>query len=293
MFSLVGIVIVIGAVLGGYLMHHGKLEILVQPNEYLIIWGAALGSMVISTPMPVLIRVMKSFGKILSAGRYSKKFYLETLKLLNELFQTARKNGMMKLEQDVEKPEQSDIFKRYPAFLKDHHSVHFVCDTLRMAITGGIPPHDLDQLIDADLDVHHEHNAQSVHALTTVSDALPGLGIVAAVLGIVITMESLGGPPEELGKKVAAALVGTFLGILTCYGFVGPLAGAIGAADEAEAAYYRFLKNGLVAFVKGHPPIMALEFARRTIPHGERPTFSDMEKECKKTAQAATASPPS
>jgi chemotaxis protein MotA len=293
MFSLLGILIVIGAVLGGYLMHHGKLEVLFQPNEFLIIWGAALGSLVISTPVPVLIRLLKGFGKILSAGRYSKEFYLETLKLLNELFQTARKNGMMKLEQDVEKPEESDIFKRYPVFLKNHHSVHFVCDTLRVAITGGIPPHDLDQLIDSDLDVHHEHNAQPVHALSQVSDALPGLGIVAAVLGIVITMESLGGPPEELGKKVAAALVGTFLGVLTCYGFVGPIATAIGGADAAEASYYRVLKNGLVAFVKGHPPIMALEFARRTIPHGERPTFIEMENECKKTAQAATASPPS
>lgn len=293
MFSIIGIVVVIAAVLGGYLMHHGKIEVLIQPNEFVIIWGAALGSMLISTPVPVLIRLMKGFGKILSAGRYGKKLYLETLKLFNDLFQTARKNGMMKLEQDVEKPDQSDIFKRYPSFLKDHHALHFVCDTLRVAITGGIPPHDLDQLIDADLEVHHEHNAQPVHALTRVSDALPGLGIVAAVLGIVITMESLGGPPEELGKKVAAALVGTFLGILTCYGFVGPLASAIEAADEAEAAYYRVLKTGLVAFVKGHPPIMALEFARRTIPHGSRPSFAEMEGECKKTAQAATASPQS
>jgi chemotaxis protein MotA len=293
MFPLIGILIVVGAVLGGYLMHHGKLEILVQPNEYLIIWGAALGSLVISTPPPVIMRLLKGFGKILSGSRYGRQFYMETLKLFNELFQTARKNGMMKLEQDVEKPEQSDIFKRYPAFLKDQHSVQFVCDTLRVAITGGIPPHDLDQLIDADLEVHHEHNSQPVQALSRVSDALPGLGIVAAVLGIVITMESLGGPPEELGKKVAAALVGTFLGVLTCYGFVGPLAAAIEAADQAEAAYYRFLKTGLVAFVKGHPPIMALEFARRTIPHGERPSFAEMENACKKTAQAATASPKS
>jgi chemotaxis protein MotA len=240
----------------------------------------------------VLIRLLKGFGKILASGRFSKTRYLETLKLFNELFQTARKNGMMKLEQDVEKPAESDIFKRYPAFLKDHHSMDFVCDTLRVAISGGIPPHDLDQLIDADLEVHHEHNAQPVHALTRVSDALPGLGIVAAVLGIVITMESLGGPPEELGKKVAAALVGTFLGILTCYGFVGPLASAMEAADDAEAAYYRFMKTGLVAFVKGHPPIMALEFARRTIPHGNRPSFSEMEAECKKPAQAAAMASP-
>jgi chemotaxis protein MotA len=289
MVSLVGIVIVVAAVLGGYLMHHGKLAVLVQPNEYLIIWGAALGSLVISTPLPVLIRLAKGFGKILSSGRYDKAFYLETLKLFNDLFQSARKNGMMKLEQDVEKPGESEIFKRYPKFLKDHHAVLFVCDTLRIAITGGVSPHDLDQLIDGDLEVHHEHNAQPVHALTRVSDALPGLGIVAAVLGIVITMESLGGPPEELGKKVAAALVGTFLGVLTCYGFVGPLAAAIEAADGAEAAFFRFMKSGLVAFVKGNPPIMALEFARRAIPHDTRPTFAEMEGECKKTAQAAAS----
>jgi chemotaxis protein MotA len=282
-FPLIGIVIVIAAVFGGYMMHHGKLAVLVQPSEFLIIWGSALGALVIGTPLPILIRMLKGFGKIMAGGRYSKSLYLDTLKMLNELFQSARKHGMMKLEADVEKPENSEIFKRYPKFLKDHHAVHFVCDTLRMAITGGVPPHDLDQLIDADLDAHHEYNAQPV----------AGLGIVAAVLGIVITMESLGGPPEELGKKVAAALVGTFLGVLTCYGFVGPLASAVGAADEAEAAFFRTLKAGLVAFVKGYPPIMALEVARRTIPHGERPTFQEMETECKKakaqTAQAASS----
>jgi len=287
MFSLIGIVIVVAAVLGGYMMHGGKLMILVQPSEYIIIWGSALGAMVIATPVPVLMQLLKNFGKILSSGKYSKQMYLDTLKLFNELFQTARKQGMMKLEADVEQPENSEIFKKYPSFLKDHHAVHFVCDTLRMAITGGIPPFDLDQMVDADLAVHHAHNAKPVQSLTSMADALPGLGIVAAVLGIVITMESLGGPPEELGKKVAAALVGTFLGVLTCYGFVGPLASAVSAADEAESAYYGVLKAGLIAFVKGHPPIMALEFARRSIPHGTRPTFHEMEAACKKTQEAA------
>lgn len=287
MFSIIGIVIVIGAVFGGYLLEHGEIAVLIQPAEFLIIWGAALGTFVIATPLPVMLRTLKGFGKVFSIGTYDKKRYLDTLRLLHELFQTARKQGMMRLEADVEDPKKSDIFKRYPIFLKDHHALQFVCDTLRMAISGGIPPFDLDQMIDADLEVHHEHNHEQIHALTTVADALPGLGIVAAVLGIVITMGSLGGPPEELGHKVAAALVGTFLGILTCYGFLAPLAGAVSSAYAAEAAYYRVLKAGIIAFVKGHPPIMAMEFARRSIPHGERPTFQEMEKSCKATQKKA------
>ena len=283
MFSIIGIVVVLGSVFGGYLMHGGEMAVLIQPSEFLIIWGAALGSVIIATPLPILMRLLKNFGKVLGGSRYNKATYLDTLMLMNSLFQVARKQGMMKLEPDVEAPDKSQIFKKHPKFLKDHHALHFVCDTLRMAISGGIPPFDLDQMIESDLEVHHAHNHQPVHSLTIVSDALPGLGIVAAVLGIVITMRSLGGPPEELGQKVAAALVGTFLGILSCYGFLAPLAGAMAAIDEAEGAYYRVLKAGLVAFVKGHPPIMALEFARRGVPHENRPTFQEMEAACKKS----------
>jgi len=280
-YAIIGILIVIASVFGGFLMHGGDVAVLIQPSELLIIWGAAIGSLVIATPVPVIVLIGKNFVKIVSGEKYGKQRYIETLKMLNELFRTARRQGMVKLEPDVETPADSEIFKRYPNFLNDQHAVHFVCDTLRMAITGGIPPFDLDQLVDADIDVHHEHNQAPVHSLTTVADALPGLGIVAAVLGIVITMGSLGGPPEELGHKVAAALVGTFLGVLTCYGFVSPLAGAMSARDESEASYYRVLKSGLIAFIKGHPPVMAIEFARRTIPHGERPTFLEMETACK------------
>lgn len=281
MYAIIGILIVIASVFGGFLMHGGDVAVLIQPSELLIIWGAAIGSLVIATPVPVIGMIGKNFVKIVSGDKYGKQRYLETLRILNDLFQTARRQGMVKLEPDVETPADSEIFKRYPNFLNDQHAVHFVCDTLRMAITGGIPPFDLDQLVDADIDVHHEYNQAPVHSLTTVADALPGLGIVAAVLGIVITMGSLGGPPEELGHKVAAALVGTFLGVLTCYGFVSPLAGAMSARDESETSYYRVLKSGLIAFIKGHPPIMAIEFARRTIPHGERPTFLEMETACK------------
>jgi chemotaxis protein MotA len=259
--------------------------VLIQPSEFLIIWGAALGSFVIAPPLPVIIRALKGLTRVLSGSPYSKASYLDVLKLFYEIFQTARKQGMMKLEGDVEKPDESELFKKYPKFAKDHHALLFVCDTLRMAISGGIPPHDLDQMVDADLEVHHKHNAHPVHSLNRVADALPGLGIVAAVLGIVITMSALGGPPEELGHKVAAALVGTFLGVLTCYGFLGPLAAAMEAADEAEGAYYKVLKTGLIAFIKGHPPIMAVEFARRSIPHSVRPTFNEMESTCKETTK--------
>ena len=281
MLPIIGILIVLGSVFGGYLMHGGHMEVLFQPSEFLIIWGAALGTLIIATPLPVVMKIMKNVGRVVGGNKYDRTVYLDTLKMFNDIFQTARKKGMMGLEADVEKPEKSEVFKKYPAFLKNHHAVHFVCDTLRMAISGGIPPFDLDQMIDADIEVHHEAHHQPVSSLSTVADALPGLGIVAAVLGIVITMESLGGPPEELGRKVAAALVGTFLGILTCYGFLAPLAAAMTAIDEAEGAYYRVLKAGLIGFVKGHPPIMAMEFARRMIPHAERPTFLEMEKTCK------------
>ncbi len=283
MLTIIGILIVIASVFGGFLLHGGDVRVLIQPSEFMIIWGAALGSLVIATPLPVIMMIAKNLKKVFAGNKYTKQRYLETLRMFNDLFQAARKQGMMKLELDVEAPRKSPLFKRYPDFLNDHHAVHFVCDTLRMAITGGIPAFDLDQMVDADIDVHQEHNHAPIHSLTTVADALPGLGIVAAVLGIVITMGSLGGPPEELGHKVAAALVGTFLGVLTCYGFVSPLAGAMSVLDEAEAGYYRVLKSGLIAFIKGHPPIMAIEFARRSIPHRERPTFAEMEKACKGT----------
>ena len=286
MLAIIGLVIVMASVFGGFLLHGGDIRVLIQPSEFLIIWGAGLGTLVIATPMPVIMLILKNFSKILGGNKYSKTVYLDTLKMFNEIFQAARKQGLMKLEPDVEDPNKSDIFKKYPKFLNDHHAVHFVCDTLRMAITGGIPPFDLDQMIDSDLEVHHEHTHAPIHSLTTVADALPGLGIVAAVLGIVITMGSLGGPPEELGHIVAAALVGTFLGVLSCYGLLAPLAGAMAAVDEAEAGYYRVLKSGLIAFIKGHPPIMAMEFARRCIPHHDRPTFAEMEKACKRTAKA-------
>jgi chemotaxis protein MotA len=197
--------------------------------------------------------------------------------MLNSLFMQARKQGMVKLEEDVENPEKSPVFSKYPTFLANHHALHFVCDTLRMAISGGVPAFDLDQMMETDMEVHHHESSLPVSALSTVADSLPGLGIVAAVLGVVITMGALGGPPEEIGHKVAAALVGTFLGILLCYGFLGPLASNLQKLNDAEGHYLRCLRTGVIAFVKGSAPVLAVEFARRSIPGDLRPSFKDFE----------------
>jgi len=277
MFSIIGIVVVIGAVIGGYLMEHGNLKVLIQPAELVIIGGAALGTLLIANPLPVVMKIFKGLIGVLKGSPYSKAYYLDTLKLLNDLFMLARKAGLAKLEEDVENPDKSQVFSKYPKFLHNHHAVHFVCDTLRMAIAGGVQPFDLDQMMEMDMEVHHHEATTPVSALTTVADALPGLGIVAAVLGVVITMGALGGPPEEIGHKVAAALVGTFLGILLCYGFLGPLAGFLTKMNDSEIDYLRCLRQGVISFVKGSAPSLAIEFARRTIPHDVRPSFKETE----------------
>lgn len=281
MFSIIGIVVVIGAVIGGYLMEHGNMKVLVQPAELVIIGGAALGTLLIANPLPIIMKIVKGITGVLSSGKYNQALYLKTLQMLNESFSKARKSGMAALEADVEGPDKSELFKKYSDVTKDHHVLDFICDTLRMAMSGTISHHDLDTMIELDLEVHHHEANAPVTALTSVADSLPGLGIVAAVLGVVITMGSLGGPPEEIGHKVAAALVGTFLGILLCYGFLSPLAANMSRSNDAETQYYHCLRTGLVAFIRGAAPILAVEFARRSIPADVRPSFKDMEKACK------------
>jgi chemotaxis protein MotA len=214
----------------------------------------------------------------LSSAKYNKDRYLKTLKMLNDLFKKGRKGGISSLESDIEEPENSELFKAYPEVLKDHHVLDFICDTIRTGMSGTVSHFDLDQMIEIDLEVHHKEMNVPVNALTTVADALPGLGIVAAVLGVVITMSALGGPPEEIGKKVAAALVGTFLGILLCYGFLSPLAASISKSNDSESQYYHSLRTGLIAFFRGAAPILAVEFSRRSIPAAVRPSFKEMEE---------------
>ncbi len=249
MISIIGIVLVFGAIASGYAMEHGKFLVLMQPAELLIILGAAIGTLVAANPLPTLVRIGNGIVGVFSGGAYTKDLYLSNLKMLFELYNHARKAGTAKIEEEVDYPEKSPIFSKYPDFMKSHHAVAFLCDTLRMACSGGVDPMDIDNMMEADLEVHHRESGEPVAALSTMADALPGLGIVAAVLGVVITMGSLGGPKEEIGHKVASALVGTFLGILLCYGVFGPLSSAMRAQINAEANYYSFLRIAALAFV--------------------------------------------
>jgi chemotaxis protein MotA len=281
MFSIVGILVVFGSVIAGYLMEKGKLAVLMQPSELVVIGGAAIGTVLVANPIHILKQIISGLTGVLRGSPFHKQRYVETLKMMFELFAKSRKEGAIAIESDIEEPEKSSIFSKYPEFLKDHHVRDFVCDTMRMAITGGVGAFDLDQMMELDLEVHHQSATQPIQALNSVADALPGLGIVAAVLGVVITMGALGGPPEEIGKKVAAALVGTFLGILLCYGMVGPLASNMGKIVDEEHNYYHVLRVAMLAFIKGTPPIMAVEMGRRAIPEHSRPGFGEVEKACR------------
>jgi chemotaxis protein MotA len=290
MFVIIGIVVVFGAVVGGYLMEHGNLKVLLQPAELVVLGGAAMGTLLIANPLHVLKAVMGGVTGVFGGSKYNKAKYLETLKMMFELLSRARKEGLMALESDSDAPDKSPVFSKYPQFLKDHHALTFVCDTIRMASGGGVEAFDVDQMMEIDMDTHHHEAGINVAALSTVADALPGLGIVAAVLGVIITMGALGGPPEEIGHKVAAALVGTFLGILLCYGLIGPVAGNMTKSTDDEHSYYQALRAVIVAFMKGSPPTLAVEYGRRGIPSHVRPTFQETEKYIK--GGGSPAAPP-
>src|SRR6202158_1362740 len=289
MFSIIGIVVVFGCIAAGYLMEHGNMRVLAQPAELIIIGGAAVGTVLISNPIHTLKQMISGLIGAFGSSKYGTKRYIESLKMMYELLQKARKEGLVALETDIEDPDQSPLFANYKDFVKDHHAVAFVCDTMRMAVSGGVEVFDLDQMLDADMEVHHQEASEPVSALSTMGGALPGLGIVAAVLGVVITMSALGGPPEEIGKKVAAALVGTFLGILLCYGLVGPLAANMNKSSEDEHAYYYVLRVSLISFMKGTPPTVAVEYARRAIPGHVRPSFQEAESHIKNRAAGEAA----
>jgi len=286
MFAIIGIVVVFGAVIGGYLMEHGNLRVLLQPAELLIIGGAAVGTVLVANPLHVLKKIAGGIGGVFGASKYPREKYLETLKMIYETLNRARKDGLFSLEGDSYNPEQSPIFSKYPKFLKDHHLRDFICDSLRLAAGGGAEPFDTDQMIERDMDAHHHDATVPISALSTMADSLPGLGIVAAVLGVVITMQALGGPPEEIGHKVAAALVGTFLGILLCYGLVGPLAANMAKAADEEYAFYGVIRVVIVSFLKGSAPVVAVEIGRRAIPGNVRPSFQETESYIKGHTEA-------
>ena len=289
MISIVGILVVFGAVIGGFLMEKGKIGVLIQPAELVTIGGAALGTVLVANPMHILKGMFSGLLGSLGGAKFPKQRYVDTLKMMFDLFTKARREGLVAIEADIEEADKSQIFTRYPVFLKDHHARDFVCDTMRMAITGGVNTHDVDQMMELDMEVHHHCAQAPTNALNSVADALPGLGIVAAVLGIVVTMGALGGPPEEIGHKVAAALVGTFLGILLCYGVLGPMAASMGKRTDDEHGYYHILRVVMLSFIKGTSPILAVEMARRAIPAHVRPSFQEIEKACRAGSAAAAS----
>ncbi len=288
MLVIVGAVIVIGSVVGGYLMHGGKLLLLSQPAEFVIIGGAAIGSMIISTPISVLKSLV---GQLLGVFKppLSRADYADLLAMLYQLFRMSQQTGIMALESHFEKPAESSVLSKYPKFLARHHSLDFLSDSIKVIIVGGMAPHDLEALMDEDIYVHHTEARAPSAALAKVSDAFPGLGIVAAVLGVVITMQAIDGPPSEIGHKVGAALVGTFLGILLSYGFAGPLAASLETRVDEDGHYEKCIKAGVLATFKGLPPAIAIEFARRVLPHEVRPSFEETEKLCRATTRPDAA----
>jgi chemotaxis protein MotA len=274
-------------------MERGNLKVLMQPAELIIIGGAAAGTVLTANPLHILKEIAGGVAGVFGSSKYGKQRYIESLKMMFELLNKARKEGLVALESDIEEPEKSALFSKYKDFVKNHHALNFVCDTMRMAVSGGVEVFDLDQMLESDMEVHHHEATQPVAALSTMADSLPGLGIVAAVLGVVITMGALGGPPEEIGHKVAAALVGTFLGILLCYGLVGPLAARMGKVSEEEHAFLQVMRVVMIAFLKGVAPILAVEIGRRSVPGHVRPSFKEVEQACRgggaATAAAAAA----
>lgn len=288
MFAIIGILVVFGAVIGGYLMEHGNMRVLLQPAELLIIGGAACGTVLIANPLHILKRIAAGIMGAFKSSPFTKERYLASLKMMYDLLNKARREGLMSLENDVEDPEKSAVFSKNADFLHDHHIRDFVCDTLRMAVSG-TEAFDLDQLMELDMEVHHHNASQPISSLSTVADSLPGLGIVAAVLGVVVTMQALGGPPEEIGHKVAAALVGTFLGILLCYGLIGPISANMAKLADEEHAFLHVMRVLIISFLKGTAPIMAVEVARRAVPGHVRPSFQELEQLCRGGGTAAPA----
>jgi chemotaxis protein MotA len=280
MLLIIGALVVLGSIVGGYLMEGGHLLLLNQPAEFIIIGGAALGSLLISTPMPVLKQLVAQSLGVLGSGLNSDD-YKDLLALQYQLFRVIQQTGVMALESHFENPDESAIMRTHPKFLKRHHSVAFLADSVKVIIVGGMSPHDLDSLMEEDLQVHHDEASQPAATMSRIGDSLPGLGIVAAVLGIVLTMQSLDGPAAEIGEKVGAALVGTFLGILMAYGFALPLATSLEQRVKDDSRYDQCIKAGVLAIFKGFPPAIAVEFARRTLPQDVRPTFEETEALCR------------
>jgi len=287
MFFIIGSVVVLVSVAVGYLANGGHAAVLWQPFELIIILGAAIGGFVTANRKPVLAATGKAVASLVKAERYDKASYLELLSLLYAVFKTAKTKGALALEQHCENPEQSSLFQQYPKFHADHHAVVFLCDYLRLLTLGTDNHHEMETLMDEEIETHHEEQQAVVGAIQTVADGLPALGIVAAVLGVIHTMGSITEPPAVLGHLIGGALVGTFCGVLFAYGFVGPIANAVKARADADVKYYLCIKAGLLAYMQGYAPAVAVEFARKALNSDVRPTFYEVEEAVEAAPAAA------
>jgi len=278
MTLIVGLVVVLASVLGGYAAMGGHLDVLWQPFEFVIIFGAAVGAYVVSNPKHVISHTGGAIGLVAKGQVFSKQDYLDLLTMLYQTFKLAKSKGMLALEQHIEKPEESEIFQNYPSFLKHHEAMTFLCDYMRMMTMGTENPHQMEDLMNEEIGIHTHERHQMASAIQGMADGTPALGIVAAVLGVIKTMGAINSPPEVLGKYIGGALVGTFLGVLIAYGFVGPIASSLKAIYESEMKYFDCIKAALLAYMNGYAPAIVIEFARKSIEPPFRPTFYELEE---------------
>ena len=288
MIAMIGSIIVLASVAIGFLMAGGNLLLLWHPSEIVVIIGAALGAFITSHPLKVVKASFANAIVLFKPPAYTRDSYVDLLKLVFDLLVKARKEGLLAIESDIESPEKSELFSRYPSIVADHHMLEFITDCLRLMVGGNLDPNELESLLDYELETHHKETLEPAHAVQKVADALPGFGIVAAVLGIINTMSAIEGSSNaEIGMKVGAALTGTFLGILVAYGFVGPIAAAMEGRAHEEGKAFEVVKMALVASVRGYPPQVAVEFARKLLFADVRPTFGDLEAHLKSKSKAA------
>jgi chemotaxis protein MotA len=273
----IGVFIVFGSVIGGYMMHHGKLSVLWQPNEVVIIVGSNIGAFLIANPPALIKKTLGSLKYLMKGAPFKKEHYIELLSMMFTVLKTMKTKGMLELESHIENPHESSIFNAYPTFVHNHHAVDFFCDYLRVMTLGVEDAMTVEDIMDKELDTMEKEGHEPSHALTTMAEAFPALGIVAAVLGVITTMGSIMEPPEILGGLIGAALVGTFLGVLLCYGIFGPMASFLGKYSYAEEKYLHVIKMGLLSHMKGNAPTVSVEFARKMIMTDVRPSFKEVE----------------
>ena len=286
MNAIISFIIVTVGVLGGFVMAHGPLEVLWQPSEYIVIGGAAIGALIGYAPLPVFFKILKSIPRVVKGSGIDRDTYLQLMGLLMTIFNVIRKEGVLGIEKDLADPHTSERFKRYPAIANNHHAMELMVGSLRLFVDGVVNAFDLDKLMETEIETHHKEAERIPSLINKMSDALPGLGIVAAVLGIIITMQFLDGPPSVIGHHVAAALVGTMLGVLLSYGLVGPVATKMDFNVKSATNILKTVQVGLVSFAGGAPPQVALEFARKTIPSDFRPSGEELEEILKNAKKA-------